>query len=83
VLKPYFRTGLYMSLLFFVPAVLWDYVAMKSGIWYFIGPFIAKLSFGYFPAEEFILIFSVPWFVLTATVLFGRLFGEDRNKSLS
>ena len=80
LLWPHFKTGIYFVLWTFVPAVIWDYVAMANGVWYFNPPFIWPIFWKFFPVEELILIFSFPWFILTTTVLFANLFKKGVSK---
>ena len=76
-LKRYIKIVLYLNIMTFVPGVMWDYIAITNGIWYFVEPLAGPLVFDYFLVEELILIFSMPWFILTTTVLFGKLFKKN------
>lgn len=76
ILKSYFKAGILINLLTFIPGAIWDYLAMDHGIWYFIKPLTGSLVFNYFPPEEFILIASMSWFCLTVTALFRKFFKE-------
>ena len=77
LLRPYFRVGIYLNLLTFIPGLIWDRFAVAYGVWYFVPPFSTSLIWQFFPLEEFILMASFPWFILTATVLFSNFL--DKN----
>lgn len=75
--KSYFRIGFFLNILTFIPAVIWDYAAVKNDVWYFIPPFVGPIFSG-IPLEEFILILSIPWFIFTATILFKKLLEKEQ-----
>ncbi len=76
-LKPYFKIGFFLNILTFIPAVIYDSIAVENGVWYFIPPFVGPIFSG-IPLEEFILILSIPWFIFTATILFKKLLEKQK-----
>lgn len=77
LLKPFAKVGLLFNLIFVLPAILWDYAAIRSGVWHFVPPFIIRPHiFSYFPVEEFFLILLFSWVIMVSTVILGCLLKE-------